>query len=72
MSPKTQPSSPQKDSIRPAPRLRLPGFIAGEEIGLGDAIKRATSYIGIQPCAGCERRANVLNHWMAITGRRSR
>jgi hypothetical protein len=72
MSQKIQLSSPQKDSIRPTARLRLPGFIAGEEIGLGDAIKRATSYIGIQPCAGCERRANVLNHWMTITGRRSR
>ncbi len=72
MSQKIQPSSQSKDSTRPIPSLRLPGFIAGEEIGLGDVIKRATSYIGIRPCGGCERRANVLNRWMAITGRHSR
>lgn len=33
-------------------RVRLPGFISEEEIGLGDVIKRATSYFGIKPCAG--------------------
>ena len=35
-------------------RVRLPGFITDEEIGLGDVIKRATSYLGIKPCGGCE------------------
>jgi hypothetical protein len=41
--------------------MRLPGFIVDEEIGLGDVIKRATSYVGIRPCGGCERRATALN-----------
>jgi hypothetical protein len=50
-------------------RLRLPGFIKDEEIGLGDVIKRATSYFGIKPCGGCERRAAVLNRWVVFTGR---
>jgi hypothetical protein len=52
-------------------RVRLPGFITDEEIGLGDVIKRATSYLGIQPCQGCERRAAALNRWLVFTSRRS-
>jgi len=51
----------------PPHRVRLPGFITDEEIGLGDVIKRATSYIGIQPCGGCEHRAAALNRWMVFT-----
>jgi hypothetical protein len=49
--------------------VRLPGFITDEDVGLGDLIKRATSYIGIKPCGGCERRAAALNRWMVFTGR---
>ena len=48
-------------------RVRLPGFITGNETGLGDVIKRATSAVGIRPCAGCERRASALNRWMVFT-----
>jgi hypothetical protein len=56
------------DQIKHTPhRVRLPGFINDEEIGLGDVIKRATSYLGIQPCGGCEHRAAVLNRWMVFT-----
>ena len=50
-------------------RVRLPGFITDEEIGLGDVIKRVTSYIGIKPCGGCEHRAAALNSWVVFTGR---
>lgn len=50
-------------------RVRLPGFVSDQEIGLGDVVKRATSYIGIQACGGCERRATALNRWMVFTGR---
>ncbi|MCF6154819.1 MAG: hypothetical protein E3K36_06105 [Candidatus Brocadia sp.] len=53
-------------------RVRLPGFIADEEIGLGDVIKRVTSAFGIRPCGGCERRAAALNHWLVFTGRGTR
>ncbi|SCY11078.1 hypothetical protein SAMN05216420_102331 [Nitrosospira sp. Nl5] len=53
-------------------RVRLPGFITGDEIGLGDVVKRTSSYLGIKPCGGCERRAAKLNRWLAFTGRRSR
>ena len=51
-------------------RVRLPGFITDKEIGLGDLIKRSTSYLGIRPCGGCRRRAQALNRWMVFTGRR--
>ena len=53
-------------------RVRLPGFITDEDLGLGDAIKRVTYAAGIKPCGGCERRAAALNRWMVFTGRRSR
>jgi hypothetical protein len=48
-------------------RVRLPGFLVEEEIGLGDAIKRMTYAMGIRPCGGCERRAAALNRWMTFT-----
>lgn len=50
-------------------RVRLPGFISDEDIGLGDMIKRATSTVGIRPCGGCEQRAVALNRWLTFTGR---
>jgi hypothetical protein len=58
-------------SERPPHYVRLPGFIGNEEIGLGDVVKRATSYFGIQSCGGCEQRRGTLNRWMVFTkGRR--
>jgi hypothetical protein len=48
-------------------RVRLPGFIVEDEIGLGDAIKRATYAMGIKPCGACEKRAAALNHWMVFS-----
>ena len=53
-------------------QVRLPGFITGDEIGLGDVVKRTTSYLGIQSCGGCERRAARLNRWLVFTSRRSK
>jgi len=48
-------------------RVRLPGFLIDEEIGLGDAIKRVTYAMGIKPCGGCEKRAAALNRWMLFS-----
>jgi hypothetical protein len=48
-------------------RVRLPGFIAEEETGLGDVIKRVTYAMGIEPCGGCERRAAALNRWVTFS-----
>ena len=48
-------------------RVRLPGFVKDDEVGLGDVIKRATYSVGIRPCGGCGRRAATLNRWVAFT-----
>ena len=69
--PKARKSEKSADSSdRPPRRMRLPGFIIDEEIGLGDVIKRATSYVGIKPCGGCEGRAAALNRRVVFGGRR--
>lgn len=59
----------QKQSEHPTHQMRLPGFITDEEIGLGDVLKRVTSYLGIKICGNCERRAAALNSWVAFTSR---
>jgi hypothetical protein len=51
-------------------RVRLPGFISDQDVGLGDVIKQATYAIGVKPCGGCERRAAALNRWMVFSGKR--
>lgn len=48
-------------------RVRLPGFITGEDVGLGDVVQRVTYGMGIKPCGGCERRAAAMNRWMVFT-----
>jgi hypothetical protein len=58
-------TEPHRD--RQPRRVRLPGFLIEEEIGLGDVIKRATYAMGIQPCGGCQKRAAALNRWMTFT-----
>jgi hypothetical protein len=53
----------------PAHRVRLPGFVGAEDVGLGDVVKRVTHTMGIRTCGGCERRARSLNRWLVFTGR---
>ena len=54
--------------VRRSPyRVRLPGFVSDEPIGLGDIIKRVTYTAGIEPCGGCERRAEALNNWLVFS-----
>ena len=64
----TSDPSRQKSSDQPY-RVRLPGFLIGEETGLGDVVKRVTYAVGIKPCGGCEQRAASLNRWVAFTRR---
>jgi hypothetical protein len=61
---------PGDKSTREPYRVRLPGFISDEDIGLGDLIKRATSAMGVRPCGGCERRAAALNRGVSFSLRR--
>lgn len=61
----------EKAKSEPQPyRVRLPGFVRDEDMGLGDAIKRVTAGLRVNPCSGCERRAAALNRWLVFTGRR--
>jgi hypothetical protein len=61
-------SKPKPDAeVGPAHRVRLPGFLVEEEVGLGDLIKRVTYVMGIKPCSGCEKRAAALNRWMTFS-----
>lgn len=65
-------SGANPDQSQPPPRrVRLPGFLVDDEIGLGDVIKRTSSYFGIQPCGGCGHRAVALNRWLVFTNRKS-
>jgi hypothetical protein len=48
-------------------RVRMPGFVREQEVGLGDVIKRATASAGIRPCGGCLGRAATLNRWVVFT-----
>jgi hypothetical protein len=57
-----------KDEAQSKPyRVRLPGFVADEAIGLGDVVQHVTYAVGIKPCGGCERRAAAMNRWMVFT-----
>ena len=72
MNDETSRSSVPRQGGRKPYRVRLPGFVSEEDVGLGDAIKRATSTVGVTPCGGCGRRAAALNRWMVFSGRHPR
>jgi hypothetical protein len=64
----TQPTNDRGAEPRRQPhRIRLPGFLIEEDIGLGDVIKRVTYTMGIKSCSGCEQRAAALNRWTVFT-----
>ena len=51
-------------------RIRLPGLVGDEEIGLGDVIKGALQTLHLQrgaPCRRCGKRAAALNRWIVFT-----
>ncbi|GHI88187.1 hypothetical protein Sxan_55510 [Streptomyces xanthophaeus] len=63
----THGGTPSETGGRKPHKVRLPGFINDEEVGLGDVIRRATSTVGIKPCGGCAERARRLNDWMVFS-----
>jgi hypothetical protein len=66
----TKRRAPQQDTTEHSRyRVRMPGFLVDDAVGLGDVIKHTASYIGIKPCGGCQRRARTLNRWVAFTRR---
>ena len=63
--------TPNSDDAQGQPyRIRLPGFIRDDEIGLGDLIKQVTTTVGLRPCGGCQKRAAALNRWIIVEGAR--
>ncbi len=51
-------------------RIRLPGLIGDQDVGLGDAIKRTLQALNIakaRPCGRCDKRAAALNRWIVFT-----
>jgi hypothetical protein len=48
-------------------RVRLPGFVGDEDVGLGDVVKRVAYAFGIKPCGGCAARAAAMNRWVTFT-----
>jgi hypothetical protein len=62
-----QQNEPLGGAKRQAYHIRLPGFIREEQVGLGDAIKHVTYFMGIKPCGGCKRRAAALNRLVVFT-----
>jgi hypothetical protein len=67
MSKELNESDHRENRERQPYRVRLPGFVVEEEIGLGDVFKRITYALGIQPCSGCEQRAATLNRWVRFS-----
>ena len=72
MKKKETKNSDERENNQQQARVRLPGFINDDEVGLGDVLKRATHAFGIKPCGGCARRAATLNRWLSFSGKRPR
>ena len=66
MEQNVQQESPEKKNPSQPYRVRLPGFLIQEEVGLGDAIKKLSYAVGIKPCGGCSQRSAALNRWMTF------
>jgi len=62
----TRAPQPRRDQERRPYRVRLPGFVSDEDIGLGDVITKSTSALGIRPCGGCAERSAALNRWVVF------
>jgi hypothetical protein len=41
--------------------MSVPVPFMHEELGLGEALKGLFSWIGVQPCGGCQKRAEALD-----------
>lgn len=48
--------------------INIPILSSNRKIGLGQAIKRIISSIGIKSCESCEQRARSLDRWVRFTG----
>jgi hypothetical protein len=65
-------TDPADQQARRPRAVRVPRFVTNEEVGLGTAIHRLTSAVGVTPCGGCLKRATALNHRFVLTPRSHR
>jgi hypothetical protein len=42
-----------------------------QTVGLGQAIKRVTTSLGVRPCGGCQKRARTLDRFVSLVPPRS-
>jgi hypothetical protein len=47
----------------------VPGWLLKENTGLGEALKKLTRRVGIEPCHGCNERAAALDRRVVFTRR---
>ena len=53
--------------------IKNPFAQQGQQIGLGDAVKRTISTVTggrVQPCGKCKKRQAALNRWLQFQGTR--
>jgi hypothetical protein len=62
----------QPEASQPRHIVRLPGFAAGQVVGLGEVLGRTTSAFGVKPCGGCHQRADRVNRWIGFSGWRTK
>ncbi len=51
--------------LQSKPVIRIPAPVRSAA-GLGDLVKGVTQRLGFDPCAGCRRRTEALNRWVAF------
>jgi hypothetical protein len=49
-------------------RLHVPGRLISGEVGAGSTLKSVSMSLGIVPCGGCHRRAEVLDRRVVLVG----
>ena len=52
--------------------IRIPFPTVQREVGLGQAVKRVTTALGIRPCSGCQQRARSLDRRVVFSSLRGR
>ena len=63
--------SPATAASVPLAARRIPLPWRGQEVGLGELVKRITSAFGATPCEACRRRAAALDAIVVFTPRRA-
>ena len=56
---------------RPPRPIRIPVPGMRQTVGLGQAIKRVTTSLGVRPCGGCQKRARTLDRFVSLVPPRS-